>query len=327
VKFLAVGDIMLSRGVTMAINRANDPLLPFKRLSDLFLSTDFNFGNLESPFSGNDGYIGRGLVFNAQTRNIAGLKAYNLKVLNLANNHALDQRLAGLQYTRKYLEDNAITYLGVGDRKEEAWQPKIIEIRGVKIGFIGASYASFNDGGAGRNDYVARIEEIDHLRNAIARLKSKVNFVLVTMHAGTEYTRRPNKSQVDFARAAVELGADLVIGAHPHWIQSVEYYRGKCIFYSLGNFIFDQEWSQDTKEGLAIKVTLDGKKRKNDPSLWGLDLDSMPGFRPAAVVKHIELIPVIIENYSTPRRATVAESERILGKIDIASQCIDPQLK
>jgi len=241
VTFLSAGDIMLSRGVERAISKAGDPLAPFKPLADVLQSTDFNFANLESPISGNDNIQGKGLVFNAHTRDIVGLSKYNFKVLNLANNHAMDQRLPGLLSTGKYLDGMGITHMGTGSNLNEAWEPKFITVRGVKIGFVGACYSSVNDGGVTRNDYVARIEDRDRLKSAIEKLRKQgVDFIVATMHAGVEYTRRPNQAQVDFAHAAIDDGADIVIGAQPHWVQVTEEYKGKYIFYSLGNFIFDQ---------------------------------------------------------------------------------------
>ena len=320
VTFLSVGDIMLSRGVERSISKAGDPLAPFKPLAPVLQSTDFNFANLESPISGNDQIIGKGLVFNAHTRDITGLSRYNFKVLNLANNHAMDQRLPGLLSTGKYLDNLAITHMGTGDNLTEAWEPKVIIVHGVKIGFVGASYSSVNDGGVARNDYVARIEDTERLKNAIDKLKPQADFIVVTMHAGVEYTRRPNQAQVDFAHAAIDDGADIVIGAHPHWVQVTEQYKGKYIFYSLGNFIFDQEWSQDTKEGLALKITLLSKDATplkpsaNDPTKAARTTQ----------VEQIELIPVIVEHYSTPRAATDEEAKRILAKIGLTDRIIKP---
>lgn len=315
---------MLSRGVASAINRANDPLLPFKQLDELLKSTDFNFGNLESPISGNDNVIGKGLSFNAHIKDTIGLKTYNFKVLNLANNHALDQRIAGLRYTWKYLKDQNITYLGVGENLEDAWQPKILDINGFRIGFVGASYASVNDGGVSRNDYVARIEDRERLKNSIARLKPQVDFVVVTMHAGIEYTRQPAKPQVDFAHAAIDYGADIVIGAHPHWVQTIEHYNGKYIFYSLGNFVFDQEWSRETKEGLVLKINLQKVTDPQAASQPAANVTPAQKSLTRASVDQIELIPVIVERYSTPRRANDAESRLILGKINMADNIIRP---
>lgn len=319
VTFLAVGDMMLSRGVAKAIVRAGSPLAPFKKLENVFLSTDFNFGNLEVPISGRNDVFGKGLVFNMNERDIAGLKTYNFRVLNLANNHALDQGINGLRNTRKFLAENNFTFFGAGDNLEQAWQPKSVVVNGVKIGFVGASYASVNDGGVARNDYIARIEDTERLKKAIEQLRSDgANFIVATMHAGVEYTRRPHQPQIDFARSAIDLGADIVIGAHPHWAQVFEQYKGKYIFYSLGNFIFDQEWSRDTKEGLALKITL--QSRKSSAPTAG----SSSG---AARVEQIELIPVIIENYSTPRPANEAEALQILKKIGATDKIIKPQIE
>jgi len=298
--FLAVGDIMLSRGVARTIDAARDPLVPFSGLKDLFNSTDFNFANLESPVSGNDNRVGRGLVFNARRADVEGLVKYNFKVVNLANNHALDQGLNGLNYTQQFLTEKGIEHLGVGPNKADAWKPKYLTIKGIKIGFIGVSYASINDNGASTNDYVARIEEVDRLRASIKQAKSESDYVLVTMHAGTEYVRNPNQPQIDFARAAVDAGADIVIGAHPHWIQTFEKYKDKYIFYSLGNFIFDQ-MPQDRREGLALHITL---------------LKSEGGNRAAPETRgeKIELIPVLIERMGVPRRANEAEARAIMKK-------------
>jgi poly-gamma-glutamate synthesis protein (capsule biosynthesis protein) len=306
--FLAVGDIMLSRNVAGKIQKAGDPLLPFKNTSDLLASTDFNFGNLESPLSGNNSFNPSGsLIFNAPPAYAVGLQKYNFQILNLANNHAFDQGKGGLDYTGKFLDDKNIIHIGTGSNLEGAWQGKVITAKGIRIGFIGASYSSLNDGGKAKNNYVARIEDTARLQAAISDLKSKSDFVVVTMHAGTEYTRTPNASQTAFAHAAINAGADMVIGAHPHWIQTTEAYKGKYIFYSLGNFIFDQEWSQETKEGLTLKVTLASGNENT-----------------RAKLKHIELVPVILENYSTPRAANEQEAKNILNKIGVTENIITP---
>ena len=286
---------MLSRGVARTIDSAGDPMVPFSEMDDLFNSTDFNFGNLESPISGHDGRVGKGLVFNTRKSDIDGLVRHNFKVVNLANNHALDQGLAGLDYTRKFLTDKGIKYVGAGEDKAAAWAPRTVIANGIRIGFIGASYTSINDGGVVRNDYVARIDDLEYLRSSIGLLKGESDFIVVTMHAGIEYMRKPDRTQVDFARAAIDAGADLVIGAHPHWVQTLEQYQGKYIFYSLGNFIFDQR-KPDTVEGLTLYISLLREGPNN------------------AKLEKIELIPVIIERFGVPRRTTEAETRAILRK-------------
>lgn len=395
--FLAVGDIMLSRNVAAAIKQVHDPLLPFSKMTEVFNSVNFAFGNLESPFAAPKGNSsesspetsttddgggivgGHSLIFSAPRDNIQGLVKNKFKILNLANNHALDQGAKGLEYTIKYLEKNGIKHIGasgcqtktdstVDDRLEgnagsgdtseqlfksnpdytipqnfppaesncfnEAWQPAMIEANGIKICFLGTSYASVNDGGKAINNHVARIEDRDKLKTSIAYSESVCDFTVVSMHAGIEYTHKPNQAQIDFARAAIDYGADMVIGHHPHWIQEIEKYcpappaasqsekmpvgqaesgcsNPKYIFYSLGNFIFDQMWSRETREGLAIKVTITAVGAGHDLSLQGP--------RSPAQLESIELLPIIIDNYSTPRLAGEAESKKILEKINIVN--------
>lgn len=304
--FIAVGDIMLSRGVARKILSAKDPLLPFSRFAQQLRSTDFNFANLESPFSGSDHISpGGSLVFNAPDANISGLLEYNFKVITLANNHAMDQGVKGLRYTRDFLREKSILTVGTGTNLDEAWEPVTYKVKNIKIGFVGASYASINDGGIVRNDYVARIEDQQRLRSSIERLrKMGADLIVATMHAGIEDTFKVDRLQQEFAHAAIDYGADLVIGHHPHWIQPLEVYKDRFIFYSLGNFIFDQH-NPNNREGLTIRVTV--QKRKTDD----------PAVVPVTRIQQIELIPVLIENFSTPREATTEEAIKILQKIGV----------
>lgn len=309
VTFLAVGDMMFSRTVADKIpNHQNDAGYPFVPLSELLLSTDFNFGNLESPISGNKLNAQPGeLTFNAPELITGALKRYNFTVLGIANNHILDQGAEGLNHTVATLHEAGIQTVGAGKTTAQAWQSAIVEKQGVKIGFLAASYAAFNDGGVATSELVARTQHLEHLKSSVSALKAQADLVVVAMHDGVEYTRTPNSAQQKFARAAIDAGADLVIGSHPHWIQTLEQYQGKYIFYSLGNFIFDQEWSRETKEGLALKITV---KKDGVQSL-------IQGNRTPATVKQIELIPVIIEDYSTPRLASPEETAKILQKINV----------
>jgi len=283
--WLAVGDIMLSRQVAVKIKKADDPLLPFRGLSDLLLSSDFNFGNLESPYSGSS-YIPPvgSITFNAWPDSLVGLIKYKFNILNLANNHILDQGLNGLRYTKKILNQNNIATIGAGGAWAEAWQPAIIERNGIRLGFLGVSYSSLNDNGATTNNYVARWNKLEQLNKSIVQLKNQVDLVVVAMHGGLEYTSQPTAEQVKTAHSAIDAGADLVLGSHPHWVQTSEDYRGKKIYYSLGNFIFDQMWSTRTQQGLVLRITV---TKPAEPDSW-------------AVFSKFEEIPVLIKDYSTP---------------------------
>ena len=332
--FLAVGDIMLSRNVAAAIQKSGDVDLPFRNISDILKSTDFNFANMESPIASstaNQIVGGHSLIFGAPAGYIKGLTDYNFKILNLANNHSSDLGLLGINDTKNILDNLGIKHEGTGDNLDEAWKPAIVNTNGITICFIGASFASVNDGGKTTNNYVARIEDTTHLQSAIATAKSECDFVVVTMHAGVEYTRTPNSAQIKFARAAIDDGADIVIGAHPHWVQTIEKYQGKYIFYSLGNFIFDQAWSQDTQEGLTLKITIGKNSMCSVPIYGPSDADksahyncpNLQGSRQPATLQSIELIPVIISN-SQPRPTTSAEAKNILNKIGETQTILTP---
>ncbi len=296
--FLAVGDIMLARGVAGVIQRSGDPRRPFSGMRDVLDSVAFAFGNLESPFAAGaqaNPAVSR-MVFGAPADGLFGLMDAGFQIVNLANNHALDQGPAGLRRTARLLDENAIQHVGAGADLERAWQPAIVTANGIRIAFVGASYASLNDMGAAHDvPFVARMEDRERLRRALAGARAGADFVVVTMHAGIEYTHKPNQAQIDFAHAAIDAGADLVVGAHSHWVQTFESYKGKPVFYGLGNFVFDQTWSPETMHGLALRVRL----------------AKAPGGA-AATLERIELLPVVIEHASTPRLARPREAQTIL---------------
>ena len=131
---------------------------------------------------------------------------------------------------------------------------------------------------------------------AVQSAKTHADFVVVMMHAGAEYTRTPTRLQKDFAHSAIDAGADIVFGAHSHWTQGIESYQGKYIFYSLGNFVFDQEFSPETKIGLAVQVSL---QKTSDTT----------------TIRDITLHPIVIENYGQPRLLDGEEKIKALKDI------------
>lgn len=341
VTFNAVGDIMLSREVANKMHaNQQDAYWPFRSLeNELRWDVDFNFGNLESPFSGSDQYLFEsGFIFNAPTWALPGLAQYNFKVLNLANNHILNQGKAGLSYTKTALQEVGIVAVGAGENQTEAWMGQVFSIKGVRVGFIGATYGAIDSDGTLDSQNTANIKDTEALAASIQSLKQRSDFIVVTMHAGTEYIREPNYQQTNFARAAIDNGADLVIGSHPHWIQTIEEYKGKQIFYSLGNFVFDQMWSQDTREGLMLKIKLTKPGlchpglHPNSPTPLSrteqinlVCTTELQGTPKPATLKQIELIPVIIENYGQPRLANELEKQKILNKIGAITNVITPR--
>ena len=309
VTILAVGDIMLSRNVAAKMKAAKDPLLPFRNVSALLDSSDLNFGNLESPFappnagpagaagSDWDGVIGgASLVFAAPNGSVRALSRYNFRIVAMANNHALDQEEAGLAHTLSRLAANRIQVAGAGHNLNEAWQAPIVDVRGYKIAFLAASYASLNFGTDERNEYVARMQDLERLQSRIRALKSQAACIVVAMHAGDEYTATPTMAQVSFAHAAIEAGANVVVGSHPHWLQPFERYKAGMIFYSLGNFVFDLDSSPETREGVAVKLAIDG-----------------------ANAVSAQVIPIEIEDSCCPRLARPDEVSHALRRMRLTS--------
>ena len=127
--------------------------------------------------------------------------------------------------------------------------------KGLKISFLGYTDVECYI------EYTSCLER-DKLIAEITDAKKQTDLVVIMFHWGTEYTHQPTKRQKEFAHTAIDNGADLVLGNHPHWFQPLEMYKEKLIAYSHGNTIFDQMWSEKTKEGIILKSTFDVKTKK-----------------------------------------------------------------
>ena len=304
ITIVAVGDIMLSRHVGAKIEQAKNPNLPFEDVRELLDEADITFGNLECPLSDSNIPIREGLIFRCLTNDFDGVINSGFDVLSAANNHSMDQGIKGLEFTIDYLKSKNILPVGttpsISLPHEGEMKEGVIERNGAKFGFLSYSYSAFNDGKNSTHPQIATLD-IEKLKFDILNLKSRgADIIVVSMHAGTEYTRRPNQTQINFAHAAIDAGADVVIGHHPHWRQTIEVYQGKPIFYSLGNFVFDQMWSQETREGLIVRLAIRDRR-----------------------LERAELIPVVIENYCCPRMANDEEKINILKKINLANDTLE----
>jgi len=287
ISLIAVGDVMLSRVVGSKIKKYGDYRHPLLKTADLLKSADLTFGNLESPITPGREILTGEMAFRADPEVTEGLTYAGFDVLTLANNHILNFGRQGLEDTFKYLKEAKINFIGVGETAIDANRPLIKEAQGVKFAFLGYSYT---DSGS---PLVAPMDAVK-MEEAVKQAKEQADFVIGTMHDGTEYQFIPNKHQKEFAHQAIEAGAALVIGHHPHVVQTVEEYQGGYIIYSLGNFVFDQMWSQETREGMVAKVIFQKEG-----------------------ITEMKFYPVVIEDYSQPRFAADSESERIVARLDM----------
>jgi poly-gamma-glutamate synthesis protein (capsule biosynthesis protein) len=258
---VAVGDVMLSRNVGVIITATGDPRAPFLKTVQILEEADITFCNLENPFYKEEQRNGDRLVFGADPVTVEGLEYAGFDIVSLANNHFGDQGTDGMSFTLTHLTENGIGYTGAGENEVTAREPFIIERNGVKFAFL-----AYNDvESAIRKGYAATADRPgfavlsrNNLIQDIQYAKERAHVVVVSIHWGVEYEETPTERQITYARLAIDSGASLVLGHHPHVIQPVEEYRGGFIFYSLGNFVFDQMWSEETRIGLIARVFFQG---------------------------------------------------------------------
>lgn len=261
----AVGDIMLDRGVEYVIERdaRGDFTFPFRKIANDLKKADILFGNLESIVASRGSKIGSIHSFRADPKAIEGLVYAGFDVLSVANNHTLDYGRAGMEDSIRKLQEAGITFVGAGLNANEAFSVKIKEVRGTKIGFLAFTNLGPAVWRAGNNSPgIAWMEAGDReqiIKN-IQEAKEAVDVLLVSFHWGQEYTSRPDAFQSSFGKALIDGGADIVIGHHPHVIQPVERYKSGWIAYSLGNFVFDQGFSEETMKGLLLEILIEDKK-------------------------------------------------------------------
>ncbi|OHA13388.1 MAG: AmmeMemoRadiSam system protein B [Candidatus Tagabacteria bacterium RIFCSPLOWO2_01_FULL_39_11] len=239
---LAFGDLMLDRYIRKITDK-NGKDYPFQNIKRFLIGNDLTLANLEGSFTD---FQPKPLdpdntTFTFNPNLIPVLKKIGFNIFNLANNHSLDFGKDGLIKSQKYLEDNNIDYFGDPSNKDRI--SVIKNIRGIKIGFVG--YNEFNN-----SDFHKIIEEIK-------KIKQEASFVVVYTHWGTEYQTNFSETQQEKAHQFIDAGADVILGSHPHVIQPVEVYKNRIIFYSLGNFLFDQTFSQKVRQGLGVGIVFD----------------------------------------------------------------------
>ncbi len=263
---LFVGDIMLSssRGVGKQIKKENEYRYPFLRISDVLRSADLAFGNLEGPISyrGKDG--GSRYSFRGNPKVIEGLKYAGFDVLSIANNHIFDWGKDAFEDTIYLLKANNIDNIGGGMNYLNANKPLVKDVNGTNVAFFAYSMVDYDigffeakGGTPGKSSFNKEI-----LLKKIKKLKKTgvADIVVVSLHWGKEYSKRSQESQQKIAYSLVDAGVDIIVGHHPHVVQEVEKYKDGWIAYSLGNFVFDQNFSEETMRGLMLEVEIKNKK-------------------------------------------------------------------
>lgn len=244
---LVTGDVIPARGVNYYATQRHDFLWPFRPTADYTRNADVTYINLETPlFAGCTVDPNSGFTFCGDGRFADGLTFMGAKVVNLANNHTSNYGAQGILLTEQLLQQHGMQVSGEGP-------VAVVDVRGIKFGFIG-----FNG--------VGRAIDRQAVQQGIAYARQRADVVVVQFHWGKEYERQPMPDPhvptpddpVEIGHLAIDWGADIVIGNHPHWYQGVEVYHGKLITYAHGNFVFDQMWSEETREGVIGTYTFYG---------------------------------------------------------------------
>jgi len=236
-EIILAGDTMLGRSVMTKSLGLNNPSYSFEKVKDDLLEADLVFLNLENPVIKDCPASSEGMIFCAKPEMIQGLVSSGVDVVTLANNHTSNYGKSGLQETVGHLTSANILSTGLG-------RLSIKEQGVLKFGFLGFDFFSKAPTDA---DY-----------KLISESKEKVDFLLVGVHWGAEYMSKPSQFQKTWATKIIENGADVIAGHGSHWVQDVDYIDGVPVYYSLGNFVFDQMWSEKTREGMIVRLELKG---------------------------------------------------------------------
>ena len=205
------GDVMLSRHVARVAREKNDPAFPLRDLAPVLQAADIAFVNLESPFSDRGAVVEHGMIFKAEPEMIAALELAGVDVVSTANNHARDQGSHGVEFTLDWLERHHIAVAGTGISAEAAHAGVVIERNGVKFGFLAYTFDQSNGNHTDTDDRVA-VMDVAQMREDVGKLAARADAIIVSMHAGIEYSPKSNAQQVAFAQAAIDAGASVVVG-------------------------------------------------------------------------------------------------------------------
>lgn len=256
-----VGDIMLDRGVRYSVQKNFDG--DYSHLfdkTDYLKASDITFANLEGPVSDTGTDLKNLYSFRMEPQVLDVIRSAGFDVVSFANNHIGDWGRQAFEDSLNRITSAGISFVGAGKTKREAEQPIIKEIKGMKIGFIGFSDVGPKQMEASDATSGILLASDPRFTEIIKNAKKQVDVLVVSIHWGIEYQEH-NVHQTELAHQAIDAGANLVVGHHPHVVQAIETYHNGLIAYSLGNFIFDQAFSKETMQGMALTVTFDAKDK------------------------------------------------------------------
>lgn len=284
---IATGDVMPARTVNDQMVKRKDFRWPFEKTTHVLASADLTVINLETPLLTDCTPTNQGMIFCGDARAVEGLVSAGVDVATLGNNHVGNYFQEGVEETKTILTNAGILPVAEGISYRE--------VKGTRFAFL-----SYNDIGAPEAGVPWADEET--IRRDIAKARESADVVIVSYHWGEEYVTDPSLRQRELAHRTIDAGADVVLGNHPHWIQPIEMYKDKFIIYAHGNFVFDQEWSEETKLGVVGRYTFYEDK-----------------------LVDVEYLPIRIVDYGQPYFLEGEEAARIVTSLEQASTALAGQ--
>lgn len=277
----AVGDIMLGGRWAASIQRSGYDT-PFRSVVSELKAGDLTIANLESPIArGGVEFSGKKFRFRAEPEVAGALIASGINLVTLANNHSMDFGGQALTETLGHLDQAGIGRVGAGENLPEARKMALYRIKGKRIAFLGYSLTQPTEFFAGKNSPGTAPGLEKYFVDDIGRARQEADYVIVSFHWGTEGKHAIQPYQRTAARKAIDAGADVIIGHHPHVLRGIERYKTGLVFYSLGNFTFASK-SRTADAGLLVRLRFSEGKREAE--LLPLDiLHRRVGFQPRPV--------------------------------------------
>jgi poly-gamma-glutamate capsule biosynthesis protein CapA/YwtB (metallophosphatase superfamily) len=308
ITLLFTGVIVPARCVQSAIDARGNANYVYDEVRDLISGADLAVGTLNTTLSDLSTHTGcivtYVLVSDSRSAKAAGEAGFD--VMSVATNHIKNCSGAscGDNYNRAFfdtldnLRANNILPVGAGMNLEDALQTVVVEVKGIRFGFVSLGMVEPNAFAGEDSPGIAQLTD-ENLRAAIANARGEADVVIAMPHWGPEDTSEPNSYQLHFAQVAVEAGADVVVGNHTHVVQAIQQLNGIDVFYGLGNFIFDQTWDLAHQQGVILQLHFNGTE--------------YAGY---------DLIPTHVDGDGTVHIAGPDEAAQVLQRIEDASAAL-----
>lgn len=296
------GDIIIGRTVYEQEMRRNDYTSSFALVKDFLQNADYTVADAEWTAADGIPHLLQGMSFSSPAKSLDGLSFAGIDSVSLANNHSMNGGVSAFEQMLDNLTNRKIGYFGAGRNYNEAHAPYIADIKGTKVAFLGYTSIPGNYEAGPKSTGNAFIKigpwypfseaDVVQMEADIRLAKSKADVVIPYFHWSQEYVHEPNEQMRQVAHRAIDAGATMVVGSHPHWVQGIEWYNNSLIAYSLGNFVFDQEQSLKTKQGVVLSTQFAGSK-----------------------LVRAELVPIQIEQYFQPHLLESNQAQQVLQNI------------